>query len=262
MKRKKGLKRNYKPETWLYLLLLFISIGIIAISFFIPQEDRWFTIVAGFGCSGIASVVVAWLIEKEACKYKEKANNEMLDHLFDMLDAGIMQELKLMLESYAKRDEHVDIDRTYSVKELSEMISKADESIEIWDWHYRKIGDAFSAVDASSLLNDPIPQHNELYSTIHMAKVNYKAYQDMKKKLEKDSMIFMSHFFVCSVIDNIDDFFSLRNRQIEIVVRNEMKDFIRSYRKTVKKTSQKKEPSYSSNSQLTIIRRRSRREQH
>ncbi len=231
--RAKEKKKNYKPFTRLYLCLFLLSIAFIAISFFIQEANRWFTIVAGFGCSGIASVIVAWLIERANCYNKEKTNTGMLDNFFERFDLEVKLALSILLEGYAKRKEDIDIDRNYTLHELHDLINNADKDLGIWSWYYKKTGEAFSEIDASPLLFDPTPQHNLLHSYIRMAAENYSAYKDMEEKLDKKSMGFFAHVFLCGDLNCIESIYTLRNKEILVSVREESKEFIRSYRKSI-----------------------------
>lgn len=73
--------RHYKTEGKLYFILLLLSMLIIGASFLAEKDSRCFTIIAGFGCSDVASVAVAWLLDIATCKRKEEANRELLDHI-------------------------------------------------------------------------------------------------------------------------------------------------------------------------------------
>lgn len=225
--------KHYKPDKRLYLLLLAGSVIFIGASFLILTNNKWFTIIAGIGCSGIASVIVAWLIDHANCVQKEKANEELLNYMFTVFDAEVQNALRLLLETYSGRNEEIDIERSYTVHEIYDLIKNADVKLGIWDWYYKKLGDEFLAFDATLLFNDPIQQHNELYSTIRMAQINYKAYKEIGEKLDKESMRFFSHFFLCDAINHIEEIENLRNKNIEYAVREEQKDFIRSFQKAI-----------------------------
>ncbi len=61
---------SYKTNKKLYIPLLGIAIIITFSALLIPLDSPWFTIAAGIGCGGIASVIVAWLVEAADCREK------------------------------------------------------------------------------------------------------------------------------------------------------------------------------------------------
>ena len=65
---------KYQPDRKFYLSLLLFAMAITVFALLIPTLCPWFTIVTGIGCGGIASVIVAWLIDEANCREKEKRN--------------------------------------------------------------------------------------------------------------------------------------------------------------------------------------------
>ena len=63
---------KYRPDRMLYLSLLLFAMGITVFAMIIPISCPWFTVVTGIGCGGIASVIVAWLIDEANSREKEK----------------------------------------------------------------------------------------------------------------------------------------------------------------------------------------------
>ena len=75
---------KYKTPHLLYVFLLIISIVITALTFFI-DNSAWSTVVASVGAGGIASVVVAWLLDYRKTKIQaieDKAKHEELMRQF------------------------------------------------------------------------------------------------------------------------------------------------------------------------------------
>ena len=58
------------PNVKLYSRIFCWSALITVCAVFFPASSRWFTVIAGIGCGGIASTIVAWLIE--SANYYEK----------------------------------------------------------------------------------------------------------------------------------------------------------------------------------------------
>lgn len=228
--------RHYKTEGKLYFILLLLSMLIIGASFLAEKDSRCFTIIAGFGCSGVASVAVAWLLDIATCKRKEEANRELLDHMFSHFDSTVQYELNCILESCAKRNQKIDLDKEYSVHEVAELMEKTDENLSVWEKSYHNFGVAFSSVDASPLLSyDPIPQHNEIYTIVKVAQENHRSYDHMTTvyRIENKSNSSIAHIFLGGDVSGAESIFKLREKTIMCSVSEDGKSYIRSLRKSM-----------------------------
>lgn len=65
------------PNRRLYILLLCSAIIVTVIAVFVPTSNPWFTIITGIGCGGIASVIVAWLIDEVNCSNQSKKSKDV-----------------------------------------------------------------------------------------------------------------------------------------------------------------------------------------
>ena len=61
----------YKTNSLTYIVIILISIVIAGCSFCFDAECRWVAILTGVGSGGVASAIVAWLIDRSDCKKKE-----------------------------------------------------------------------------------------------------------------------------------------------------------------------------------------------
>ena len=66
-----------KPNRRFYSILLCAAVLVSVIAVFIPMLNPWFTIITGIGCGGIASVIVAWLVDEANCSSISKRNMEI-----------------------------------------------------------------------------------------------------------------------------------------------------------------------------------------
>lgn len=85
--------KPFKPNNYLYIgLLLFFFIVSLG-SVLICMTSPWFTIVAGLGCGGFASVLVAWMVDATTCKANNKKatlyQQEILSELISSFETGI-----------------------------------------------------------------------------------------------------------------------------------------------------------------------------
>ena len=98
---------KYRIPHWLYVLLLLISIIITALSFFI-NDSSWSTVVASVGAGGIASVVVAWLLEYRKTKIQaieNKARHEELMRQFIRIYRRLMSNVASECYGLCDKDE-------------------------------------------------------------------------------------------------------------------------------------------------------------
>ena len=98
---------KYKIPHWLYVLLLLISIIITALSFFI-NDSSWSTVVASVGAGGIASVVVAWLLDYRKTKIQaieNKARHEELMRQFKRIYHRLMSRVASECYGLCGKDE-------------------------------------------------------------------------------------------------------------------------------------------------------------
>ena len=85
--------KSFKPNHILYVCLLLLFLAISLTSLLICMESPWFTIVAGLGCGGFASVLVAWMIDVATCKAKNRKATlyqlEIFSELISSFETGI-----------------------------------------------------------------------------------------------------------------------------------------------------------------------------
>ncbi len=68
------VRKGRRANTWLYLLLLGIFICALMLVF-TTEDAKAISIITGIACGGIASVIVAWIIECHTCK---KENQQLI----------------------------------------------------------------------------------------------------------------------------------------------------------------------------------------
>ena len=79
------LSNTPKPNRQLYIKMLSISIIVTGISLLFPGTCKAFTVLAGIGCGGIASVIVAWLIDVSNCNQ----SNRLISHNREIVLNGL-----------------------------------------------------------------------------------------------------------------------------------------------------------------------------
>ena len=85
--------KPFKANHWIYLCLLLLFLIVSLASLLICMDSPWFTIIAGLGCGGFASVLVAWLIDIATCKGNNKKaklyQKEIFSELKSSFETGI-----------------------------------------------------------------------------------------------------------------------------------------------------------------------------
>ena len=85
--------KAFKSNHILYVCLLLLFLAISLTSLLICMESPWFTLVAGLGCGGFASVLVAWLVDIVTCKANNKKakffQQEIFCELISSFETGI-----------------------------------------------------------------------------------------------------------------------------------------------------------------------------
>lgn len=85
--------KSFKPNHILYVWLLFLFLAISLASLMICTASPWFTLVAGLGCGGFASVLAAWMVDAATCKVNNKKaalyQQEIFSELISSFETGI-----------------------------------------------------------------------------------------------------------------------------------------------------------------------------
>ena len=85
--------KSIAPNNKLYLWLLLGAIALTGLSLLVQECDAAFTIWTSITCGGIASIVVAWLIDAANCRQLNKKAVEhrktLLSNLYHVFDNGL-----------------------------------------------------------------------------------------------------------------------------------------------------------------------------
>lgn len=87
-------ERWYIDAALLYLALLVVSLTAFGFSFCFSSTEREFTLLSSVGCSGIVSVLVAWLLERSNDRIQGIKNTEILNCLLNGFDIGVKCEMQ------------------------------------------------------------------------------------------------------------------------------------------------------------------------
>lgn len=110
-----------KNNNTLYIILSIASIVCCGVSLFFDSSHKAFTMLASIGCSGIVSVLVAWLLERSNERIQNTKDQEILDCLLNGFDIGVKCEMQRALLNCEKVSE-LDIDKEYSILEICTLL--------------------------------------------------------------------------------------------------------------------------------------------
>ena len=79
------------PNRKQYIILLALALALVLLSLAIPTTSPFFAILTGIGCGGVASIIVAWLIDEANCRQNNQKAKATRDATF--------RELNLLFES-------------------------------------------------------------------------------------------------------------------------------------------------------------------
>lgn len=170
-------KGAYKTDHKFYLVFLITSLLFVMIVGFAPLDPKWFSILTGVCCGATASIIIAWIIDVNNCIKRNQLNQIVLDQLLEWFDIGVLNEMNTILCEVASRNMAFDIDRSYSIDEIIEMVRKDDGNLPIWKTHCDNLGTAFSSIDISRLVSyDPTEQHLKLYRELQQSQSTHATY--------------------------------------------------------------------------------------
>lgn len=110
--KEKSVINQLAPKRMMYFVLLIITISITIAFGMIPQENTWFTVGTGIGCGGIASTIVAWLIDEANHKRDMKRISVNREILFERLSSSFSNGLQILILN-VKQHVQDDIPRTW-----------------------------------------------------------------------------------------------------------------------------------------------------
>lgn len=230
--------KQYSSNKTLYIPLLLIAIVMTLSFLLIDYSSKCFTITSGIGCGGIASVIVAWLIDVANCRQQNKQNDDFLEHVFDNFDMYVKNELQTIISYCAKYDNDINLEKKYSIEQILEMINNANGMSPFWDICYNNLGVAYESVNTVSLLAfDPTPQHTMLYSLINMCASNSRKMKSIMScyKIEDNSESTFPYIMICSDMKLIENIYSIRSMKVELELNQQSKEFIREFRNAKKR---------------------------
>ena len=110
-----------------YLCLSVFSVGCFLFSLGFPTDNKAFTVFSSLGCSGIVSVIVAWLLECSNNRREKQRDKQIVEHLLDGYDIRVRTELQRAL-SNCERYTEIDLSKEYTIPEIHDLLENIEPS--------------------------------------------------------------------------------------------------------------------------------------
>ena len=215
-----------------YLSLLIFFTGLFFLSLIFDTTEKPFTIFSSIGCGGIASVVVAWLVEKSNNRVNRNRNKTIINQLLYGFDTYITIECQRAIGHCAKLQE-IDIDKSYSIPEICAMLEKASSK----DVYFRGFSDVIQkglndVTDVTVLNFDQTKFGSTLYDLLLALK---STLQTMSQISEVDDSEEVIKIMVIDCFDFINQINITREKNCTYQILDNSKKYIKSFRNTLKK---------------------------
>ncbi len=210
----------YKTNHVFYICVLALSILVTFSSLCVSVEELR-SVLSGIGCGGVASIIIAWIIDVMNCKNRKVLNDNVLNQIFQQFDLSVQYEMRTVIEECALRNPSIDTEKDYTLGEIKRIVENEDGSIDDWKRHYHNLGVAFSTVDPSVILSyDPSEKHAELYTSILQGHISHNSYSTIMSMgainacAEDGSTL--EYNMLCFDIENMDRIFNIRGKSFDL----------------------------------------------
>lgn len=217
-----------KSNNWLYLLLMAASLSACGFSFCFSSAEREFTILSSIGCSGIVSVLVAWLLERANERIQSTKDKEILDCLLNSFDIGVKCEMQRALLN-CDRVNDLDIDKEYSITEICTLLNDLPADHVYFRGLPEMIEKSMSSISPATLLtfskNESGIQLYSLFSALQ-SYIN-----TINLFVENDGMPDVSKGFGIEMVTTLDQINKLRGINEKYSISEDSKRYILAMRK-------------------------------
>lgn len=214
-----------------YLALLIFFSGWFFFSLIFDTTEKPFTIFSSIGCGGLASVVVAWLVEKSNNKINRKRNDIIISQLLYGFDAYVMIECQRAIGHCAKSQD-IDIDKSYSISEICSMLNKTESKAVYFRGFSDMIQKGLNGVTEVTLLSFDQSEHGRtLYDLFLALRSTMRAMSDIR---ESENFEDLQKILVIDCFNFIDHINIARGQNCTYQIPNESKKYITSLKKNLK----------------------------
>ena len=219
-----------KSNNWLYLVLMAASLTAFGFSFCFSSTEREFTLMSSIGCSGIVSVLVAWLIERANERMQQNHDREIVELLLDRFDIGITAEMQRALSRCA-REENFDLDKSYSIMEIRAMLEKMNSADSYFKGFSRMAEKRSNAQLPLALLSFEKDEGGmKLYALFKTLNEYISTIQVLEDQPGADEII---RFLGLESLRSINDIYEIRSTEPKYALQNETKQYLLKFKEAV-----------------------------
>lgn len=219
-----------KSNNWLYLVLMVVSLSAFGFSFCFSSSERGFTLLSSIGCSGIVSVLVAWLIERANERIQKTHDREIVELLLDGFDIRITAEMQRALSRCA-RENSIDMDKSYSVKEVRSMLESVSSADTYFKGFPHMMEKCFNAQLPLALLSfEKGDDGMRLYTLFKTLNEYMSTIQTLEEQPEAAEII---KFLGLASFDVVDEIYTVRAKEPMYELPKETKQYLLKYKAAV-----------------------------
>lgn len=215
-----------------YLALLIFFTGLFVVSLLFDTSEKPFTVLSSIGCGGIASVVVAWLVENSNNRAIRNRNKNIINQLLYGFDTFVIVECQRALGCCAKAQD-IDIDKSYTIPEICSMLTKIDEKNVYFRGFTNIIEKGLNGITEVTLLSfDQSDLGSTLYDLFLALRTTLHTISQVS---EVDNSEEITKIMVLDCFDFINQINLSRNKNCTYQILDDNKEYIKSFRNAMKK---------------------------
>lgn len=219
-----------KTNSLLYLALLITSLAACGVSFCFSSTERGFTLLSSIGCSGIVSVLVAWLIERANEQIQKNHDREIVELLLDGFDIRIAAEMQ-RAPSRCAREENFDLDKSYSIMEIRAMLEKMNSGDSYFKGFSHMAEKSSNAQLPLALLSFEKDEGGmKLYALFKTLNEYISTIQTLEDQPGADEII---KILGLESLRSINDIYEIRSKEPKYALQNETKQYLLKYKESV-----------------------------
>ena len=216
-----------KSNNWLYLILMIASLMACGLSFCFPSTERGFTLLSSIGCSGIVSVLVAWLLERSNEKIAKTKNKEILSCLLIEFDAIVRIAMQRALVACAKINT-MDLNKKYSILEICTLLEKTSSNHVLFKAALDAIRDGLRDVPVDLILQFEQGEDGiRLHVLFTRLKQNLEVFEWIENEDNQNDMLML---ITVQSFHILEDIYLTRNIENSYSIPEQSKKYINSFR--------------------------------
>ena len=221
-----------KNNNTLYIILTIASVACCGVSLAFDPSHKAFTMLASIGCSGIVSVLVAWLLERSNEKIMNAKNEEILSCLLRKFDVMVRIEMQRALVACAKAND-IELNKNYSISDICGFVEKLSSDHVYFRGSLDAIQDGLENVPVDMILQFEQGERGiRLHTLFTRLKQNISVIEWIENENIKDDMLML---VTVQSLYILEDIYLTRNIHETYSVPDQSKNYIKSFRAAINK---------------------------